>query len=237
MAIQKLGKRNGVVSKKPKKSDFYTFDDETLIFDTDKFVLELENYSKDYQKILNNIDENEKINTKNFARLLNKNTILNAYINEDKLEEIDEKTNLILEKTNEQADLILELLGFIVTLLKYQPNFFEIGIHLINNKLVLRQNNLIFNDEIINLNIDKYTSVNQLIDQRKYIGDLTALTMIISIIEVLVALIKDKNFKGGTYKQLIDNSKKILRTLNEAIEKIQKIEINREFQKNNNNNK
>ena len=103
---------------------------------------------------------------------------------------------------------------------------------MINNKLVLRQNNLIFNDEIINLNIDKYISVNQLIDQRKYIGDLTALTMIISIIEVLVALIKDKNFKGGTYKQLIDNSKKILRTLNEAIEKIQKIEINREFQKN-----
>ena len=106
MAIQKLGKRNGVISKKPKKSDFYTFDGETLIFDTGKFVLELENYSKDYQKILNNIDENEKINTKNFARLLNKNTILNAYINEDKLEEIDEKTNLILEKTNEQADLI-----------------------------------------------------------------------------------------------------------------------------------
>ena len=151
MAIQRLGKRNGVVSKKPKKSDFYTFDDETLIFDTGIFVFGLENYSKDYQKILNNIDENEKINTKNFAQLLNRNTILNAYINEDKLEEIDEKTNLILEKTNEQADLILELLGFIATLLKYQPNFFEIGIHLINNKLVLRQNNLIFNDEIINL--------------------------------------------------------------------------------------
>lgn len=234
MAIQRLGKRNGVVSKKPKKSDFYTFDDETLIFDTGIFVFELENYSKDYQKILNNIDENEKINTKNFAQLLNRNTILNAYINEDKLEEIDEKTNLILEKTNEQADLILELLGFIATLLKYQPNFFEIGIHLINNKLVLRQNNLIFNDEIINLNIDKYTSVNQLIDQRKYISDLTTLTMIVSIIEVLVALIKDKNFKGGIYRQLIDNSKKILRTLNEAIQKIQKIEINREFQKNNN---
>lgn len=234
MAIQRLGKRNGVVSKKPKKSDFYTFDDETLIFDTGIFVFELENYSKDYQKILNNIDENEKINTKNFAQLLNRNTILNAYINEDKLEEIDEKTNLILEKTNEQADLILELLSFIATLLKYQPNFFEIGIHLINNKLVLRQNNLIFNDEIINLNIDKYTSVNQLIDQRKYISDLTTLTMIISIIEVLVALIKDKNFKGGIYRQLIDNSKKILRTLNEAIQKIQKIEINREFQKNNN---
>ena len=234
MAVQKLGKRNGVISKKPKKSDFYTFDGETLIFDTGKFVFELENYSKDYQKILDNVDENEKINTKNFAQLLNKNTILNAYINEDKLEEIDEKTNLILEKTNEQADLILELLGFIATLLKYQPNFFEIGIHLINNKLVLRQNNLIFNDEIINLNIDKYTSVNQLIDQRKYIGDLTALTMIISIIGVLVALIKDKNFKGGTYKQLIDNSKKISRTLNEAVQKIRKIEINREFQKNNN---
>lgn len=234
MAIQRLGKRNGVVSKKPKKSDFYTFDDETLIFDTGIFVFELENYSKDYQKILNNIDENEKINTKNFAQLLNRNTILNAYINEDKLEEIDEKTNLILEKTNEQADLILELLGFIATLLKYQPNFFEIGIHLINNKLVLRQNNLIFNDEIINLNIDKYTSVNQLIDQRKYISDLTTLTMIVSIIEVLVALIKDKNFKGGIYRQLIDNSKKILRILNEAIQKIQKIEINREFQKNNN---
>lgn len=234
MAIQKLGKRNGVISKKPKKSEFYTFDGETLIFDTGKFVFELENYSKDYQKILKSIDENEKINTKNFAQLLNKNTILNAYINEDKLEEIDEKTNWILEKTNEQADLILELLGFIATLLKYQPNFFEIGIHLINNKLVLRQSNLIFNDEIISLNIDKYTSVNQLIDQRKYIGDLTTLTMIISIIEVLVALIKDKNFKGGTYKQLIDNSKKISRTLTEAIEKIQKIEINREFQKNNN---
>jgi len=234
MAVQKLGKRNGVISKKPKKSEFYTFDDETLIFDTGKFVFELENYSKDYQKILNNIDKNEKINTKNFSQLLNKNTFLNAYINEDKLEEIDEKTNLILEKTNEQANLILELLGFIATLLKYQPNFFEIGIHLINNKLVLRQNNLIFNDEIINLNIDKYTSVNQLIDQRKYIGDLTALTMIISIIEVLVALIKDKNFKGGTYKQLIDNSKKILRILNEAVEKIQKIEINKGFQKNNN---
>lgn len=234
MAIQKLGKRNGVISKKPKKSEFYTFDGETLIFDTGEFVFELENYSKNYQRILNNIDENKKINTKNFAQLLNKNTILNAYINEDELEEIDEKTDLILEKTDEQADLILRLLSFVATLLKYQPNFFEIGIHLINNKLVLRQSNLIFNDEIISLNIDKYTSVNQLIDQRKYIGDLTTLTMIISIIEVLVALIKDKNFKGGTYKQLIDNSKKISRTLTEAIEKIQKIEINREFQKNNN---
>lgn len=223
MAIQKLGKRNGVISKKPKKSDFYTFDDKTLIFDTGEFVFELENYSKDYQKILNNIDKNEKINTKDFADLLNKNTILNAYINEDELEGLDE-----------QADIILRLLSFIATLLKYQPNFFEIGIHLINNRLVLRQNNLIFNDEIINLNIDKYTSVNQIIEQRKYIGDLTALTMVDSIIAVLVSLIKDKSFKGGTYRQLTDNSKKISRTLNEAIEKIQKIEINREFQKNNN---
>ena len=231
MAVQKLGKRNGVISKKPKKSEFYTFDGETLIIDTGEFVFELENYSKDYQKILDNIDKNEKINTKDFAQLLSKNTILNAYINEDELEEIDEKTDLILEKTDEQADLILRLLSFVATLLKYQPNFFEIGIHLINNRLILRQNNLIFNDEVINLNVDKYTSVNQLIEQRKYIGELTALTMIVSIIGVLVALIKDKSFKGGTYKQLIDNSKKISRTLNEVIEKIQKIEINREFQK------
>lgn len=222
MAIQKLEKRNDVISKKPKKSDFYTFDGETLIFDTGEFVFELENYSKNYQKILDNIDKNKKINTKDFAQLLNKNTILNAYINEDELEEIDEQT-----------DLILRLLSFVATLLNYQANFFEIGIHLINNKLILRQNNLIFNDEIINLNVDKYTSINQLIEQRKYIGDLTALTMIVSIIEVLVALIKDKNFKDGTYRQLIDNSKKISRTLNEAVKKIQKIEINREFQKNN----
>lgn len=229
MAIQKLEKRNEVILKNPKKSDFYTFDGETLIFDTGEFVFELENYSKGYQKILDNIDKNEKINTKNFANLLSKNTILNAYINEDELEGIDERTDTILEKTDEQADSILRLLSFIATLLKYQVNFFEIGIHLINNRLILRQNNLIFNDEIINLNIDKYTSVNQLIDQRKYIGDLTTLTMIISIIEVLVALIKDKNFKGGTYKQLIDNSKKISRTLNEAIKRIQKIEINKEF--------
>ena len=181
MAIQKLGKRNGVISKKPKKSDFYTFDGETLIFDTGEFVFELENYSKDYQKILDNIDKNEKINTKDFAQLLSKNTILNAYINEDELDEIDEQTDSILEKTDEQAELILRLLSFVATLLKYQPNFFEIGIHLINNRLVLRQNNLIFNDEIINLNIDKYTSVNQIIEQRKYIGDLTALTMVVSI--------------------------------------------------------
>lgn len=234
MAIERLGKRNGVISKKPKKSDFYTFDGETLIFDTGEFVFELENYSKDYQKILDNIDKNEKINTKDFAQLLSKNTILNAYINEDELDEIDEQTDSILEKTDEQADLILRLLSFVATILKYQPNFFEIGIHLISNRLILRQNNLIFNDEVINLNVDKYTSVNQLIEQRKYIGDLTALTMIVSIIGVLVALIKDKSFKGGTYKQLIDNSKKISRTLNEAVEKIQKIEINKEFQKNNN---
>lgn len=234
MAVQKLGKRNGVISKKPKKSEFYTFDGETLIFDTGEFVFELENYSKDYQKILDNIDKNEKINTKDFANLLSGNTILNAYINEDELDEIDEQTDSILEKTDEQADLILRLLSFVATILKYQPNFFEIGIHLISNRLILRQNNLIFNDEVINLNVDKYTSVNQLIEQRKYIGDLTALTMIVSIIGVLVALIKDKSFKGGTYKQLIDNSKKISRTLTEAIEKIQKIEINREFQKNNN---
>ena len=234
MAIERLGKRNGVISKKPKKSDFYTFDDETLIFDTGEFVFELENYSKDYQKILDNIDKNEKINTKDFAQLLSKNTILNAYINEDELDEIDEQTDSILEKTDEQADLILRLLSFVATILKYQPNFFEIGIHLISNRLILRQNNLIFNDEVINLNVDKYTSVNQLIEQRKYIGDLTALTMIVSIIGILVALIKDKSFKSGTYKQLIDNSKKISRTLNEAVEKIQKIEINREFQKNNN---
>ena len=233
MAVQKLGKRNGVISKKPKKSNFYTFDGETLIFDTGEFVFELENYSKDYQKILDNIDKNEKINTKDFAQLLSKNTILNAYIDEDELDEIDEQTDSILEKTDEQADLILRLLSFVATILKYQPNFFEIGIHLINNRLILRQNNLIFNDEVINLNVDKYTSVNQLIEQRKYIGELTALTMIVSIIGVLVALIKDKSFKGGTYKQLIDNSKKISRTLTEAIEKIQKIEINREFQKNN----
>ena len=234
MAIQKLEKRNEVISKNPKKSDFYTFDDETLIFDTGEFVFELENYSKNYQKILDNIDKNKKINTKNFAQLLNKNTILNAYINEDELERIDEQTDTILEKTDEQADSILRLLSFIATLLKYQANFFEIGIHLINNRLILRQNNLIFNDEIINLNIDKYTSVNQLIEQRKYIGDLTALTMVVSIIGVLVALIKDKSFKSGIYRQLIDNSKKISKTLNEAVEKIQKIEINREFQKNNN---
>lgn len=234
MAIERLGKRNGVISKKPKKSDFYTFDGETLIFDTGEFVFELENYSKDYQKILDNIDKNEKINTKDFAQLLSKNTILNAYINEDELDEIDEQTDSILEKTDEQADLILRLLSFVATILKYQPNFFEIGIHLISNRLILRQNNLIFNDEVINLNVDKYTSVNQLIEQRKYIGDLTALTMIVSIIGVLVALIKDKSFKGGTYRQLIDNSKKISRTLNEAVKKIQKIEINREFQKNNN---
>ena len=234
MAIERLGKRNGVISKKPKKSDFYTFDGETLIFDTGEFVFELENYSKDYQKILDNIDKNEKINTKDFAQLLSRNTILNAYINEDELDEIDEQTDSILEKTDEQADLILRLLSFVATILKYQPNFFEIGIHLISNRLILRQNNLIFNDEVINLNVDKYTSVNQLIEQRKYIGDLTALTMIVSIIGVLVALIKDKSFKGGTYKQLIDNSKKISRTLTEAIEKIQKIEINKEFQKNNN---
>ena len=188
MAIQKLEKRNEVISKNPKKSDFYTFDDETLIFDTGEFVFELENYSKNYQKILDNIDKNKKINTKNFAQLLNKNTILNAYINEDELEKIDEQTDTILEKTDEQADSILRLLSFVATLLKYQANFFEIGIHLINNRLILRQNNLIFNDEIINLNIDKYTSVNQLIEQRKYIGDLTALTMVVSIIGVLVAL-------------------------------------------------
>ena len=234
MAIEKLGKRNGVISKKPKKSDFYTCDGETFIFATGEFVVELDNYSKDYRKILNNIDKNEKINTKDFANLLNKNTILNAYINEDELEEIDQQTDSILQKTDEQAELILRLLSFVATILKYQSNFFEIGIHLINNRLILRQNNLIFNDEVINLNVDKYTSVNQLIEQRKYIGELTALTMIVSIIGVLVALIKDKSFKGGTYKQLIDNSKKISRTLTEAIEKIQKIEINREFQKNNN---
>ena len=60
MAVQKLGKRNGVISKKPKKSEFYTFDGETLIIDTGEFVFELENYSKDYQKILDNIDKNEK---------------------------------------------------------------------------------------------------------------------------------------------------------------------------------
>ncbi len=203
MAIQKLEKRNEVISKKPKKSDFYTFDGETLIFDTGEFVFELENYSKNYQKILDNIDKNKKINTKDFAKLLNKNTILNTYINEDELEGIDEQT-----------DLILRLLSFVATLLNYQVNFFEIGIHLINNKLILRQNNLIFDDEIINLNVDKYTSINQLIEQRKYIGDLTTLTMIVSIIEVLVALIKNKNFKDGTYRQLIDNSKKISRTLN-----------------------
>lgn len=65
MAIQKLEKRNDVISKKPKKSDFYAFDGETLIFDTGEFVFELENYSKNYQKILDNIDKNEKINTKN----------------------------------------------------------------------------------------------------------------------------------------------------------------------------
>lgn len=233
MAIQKLEKRNEVISKKPKKSDFYTFDGETLIFDTGEFVFELENYSKNFQKILDNIDKNKKINTKDFAQLLNKNTILNAYINEDELEGIDEQTDTILEKTDEQADSILRLLSFIATLLKYQANFFEIGIHLINNRLILRQNNLIFNDEIINLNIDKYTSVNQLIEQRKYIGNLTALTMVVSIIGVLVTLIKDKSFKSGIYRQLIDNSKKISKTLNEAVEKIQKIEINREFQKNN----
>lgn len=57
--------------------------------------------------------------------------------------------------------------------------------------------------------------------------------MVVSIIGVLVALIKDKSFKSGIYRQLIDNSKKISKTLNEAVEKIQKIEINREFQKNN----
>lgn len=231
MAIQKLEKRNGVISKNPKKSDFYTFDGETLIFDTGEFVFELENYSKNYQKILDNIDKNKKINTKDFAQLLNKNTILNAYINEDELERIDERTDTILEKTDEQADSILRLLSFIATLLKYQANFFEIGIHLINNRLILRQNNLIFNDEIINLNIDKYTSVNQLIEQRKYIGNLTTLTMVVSIIGVLVVLIKDKSFKSGIYRQLIDNSKKISRTLNEAIKRIQKIEINKEFQK------
>lgn len=233
MAIQKLEKRNEVILKNPKKSDFYTFDGETLIFDTGEFVFELENYSKNFQKILDNIDKNKKINTKDFAQLLNKNTILNAYINEDELEGIDEQTDTILEKTDEQADSILRLLSFIATLLKYQANFFEIGIHLINNRLILRQNNLIFNDEIINLNIDKYTSVNQLIEQRKYIGNLTALTMVVSIIGVLVTLIKDKSFKSGIYRQLIDNSKKISKTLNEAVEKIQKIEINREFQKNN----
>lgn len=164
MAIQKLEKRNEVISKNPKKSDFYIFDGKTLIFDTGKFVFELENYSKNYQKILDNIDKNKKINTKDFAQLLNKNTILNAYINEDELERIDERTDTILEKTDEQADSILRLLSFIATLLKYQANFFEIGIHLINNRLILRQNNLIFNDEIINLNIDKYTSVNQLLN-------------------------------------------------------------------------
>lgn len=60
MAIQKLEKRNEVISKNPKKSDFYTFDDETLIFDTGEFVFELENYSKNYQKILDNIDKNKK---------------------------------------------------------------------------------------------------------------------------------------------------------------------------------
>lgn len=223
MAIERLGKRNGVISKKPKKSDFYTFDGETLIFDTGEFVFELENYSKDYRKILDNIDKNEEINTKEFVRLFNKDTTLFAYIDDYELEEVDDP-----------ADLAVKLVSFVATLLKYQVNFFEMTVHLINNRLILRQNNLIFNDEVINLNIDKYTSVNQLIEQRKYIGDLTALTMVISIIEVLVALIKDKNFKGGTYKQLIDNSKKISRTLNETVEKIQKIEINREFQKNNN---
>ena len=223
MAVQKLGKRNGVISKKPKKSEFYTFDGETLIIDTGEFVFELENYSKGYQKILDNIDKNEQINTKEFVRLFSNNTTLFAYINEYELEE-----------TNDPADLAVELISFIATLLKYQVNFFEMTVHLINNRLILRQNNLIFNDEIVNLNIDKYTSVNQLIEQRKYIKDLTVLAMIDTIITVLVLPIKDKSFKGGTYKQLIDNSKKISRTLTEAIEKIQKIEINREFQKNNN---
>ena len=223
MAIEKLRKRNGVISKKPKKSEFYTFDGETLIFDTGKFVLELENYSKGYQKILDNIDKNEEINTKEFARLFNEDTTLFAYIDEYELEEVDDP-----------ADLSAKLISFIATLLKYQINFFEMTVHLINNRLILRQNNLIFNDETINLNIDKYTSVDQLIEQRKYITDLTVLAMIDIIIELLVVLIKDNKFKGGTYKQLIDNSKKISRTLNEAIKRIQKIEINREFQKNNN---
>lgn len=223
MAIQKLGKRDGVIPKKPKKSDFYTFDGETLIVDTGEFVFELENYSKGYKKILDNIDKNEEINTKEFAQLFNKETTLFAYIDEYELEEVDEP-----------IDLAVKLVSFIATLLNYQVNFFEITVHLINNRLILRQNNLIFNDEVINLNIDKYTSVNQLIEQRKYITDLTVLAMIDTIITVLVLPIKDKNFKGGTYKQLIDNSKKISRTLTEAIEKIQKIEINREFQKNNN---
>ena len=223
MAIEKLGKRNGVISKKPKKSDFYTFDGETLIVDTGEFVFEIEDYSKGYQKILDNIDKNEKINTKEFARLFCKNTTLFAYIDEYELEEVDDP-----------ADLAVKLVSFVATLLKYQVNFFEMTVHLINNRLILRQNNLIFNDEVINLNIDKYTSVNQLIEQRRYIKDLTVLAMIDSIIMVLVSPIKDKSFKSGTYKQLIDNSKKISRTLTEAIEKIQKIEINREFQKNNN---
>lgn len=223
MAIQKLGKRNGVISKKPKKSDFYTFDGETLIIDTGEFVFELENYSKGYQKILDNIEKNEEINTKEFARLFSKDTTLFAYIDEYELEEVDDP-----------FDLAVKLVSFIATLLNYQVNFFEMTVHLINNRLILRQNNLIFNDEVINLNIDKYTSVNQLIEQRKYITDLTVLAMIDTIIMVLVLPIKDKSFKGGTYRQLIDNSKKISRTLTEAIEKIQKIEINREFQKNNN---
>lgn len=223
MAIQKLGKRNGVVSKKPKKSEFYTFDDKTLIINTGKFVFEMENYSKGYQKVLDNIDKNEEIKTKEFARLFNKDTTLLAYIDEYELEEV-----------GDPSDLSVKLISFIATLLKYQVNFFEMTVHLINNRLILRQNNLIFNDEIINLNIDKYTSVDQLIEQRKYITDLTVLAMFDTIIEILFVLIKDKKFKGGTYRQLIDNSKKISRTLNEAIKRIQKIEINREFQKKNN---
>ena len=83
----------------------------------------------------------------------------------------------------------------------------------------------------INLNIDKYTSAAQLIEQRKYITDLTFLVMIDTIVELLTVFIKDNEFEDGTYRRLIDNSKKISKTLNEAIEEIKKIETEREFQK------
>ena len=231
MGIQKRKWQN---TKKTKKSDFYRFDGKTLIFDSGEFVFELQNYSDSYREVLDSIGGNEEIKIKDFARLSNKNTVLTVYINECKFKKTNE-TGTLIEKIvsfiNDPDTLTVELVTLIARLLKYQVDFFEMTVHLINNRLILRQDNLIFNVEDINLNIDKYTSAAQLIEQRKYITDLTFLVMIDTIVELLTVFIKDNEFEDGTYRRLIDNSKKISKTLNEAIEEIKKIETEREFQK------
>lgn len=51
--------------------------------------------------------------------------------------------------------------------------------------------------------------------------------MIDTIVELLTVFIKGNEFEDETYRRLIDNSKKISKTLNEAIEEIKKIETER----------